>query len=149
MWFSVNYEMLRAFHIVAVIAWMAGIMYLPRLFVYHSNSEIGSAADDVFKLMEARLFKLIIRPSMIIVWVFGICLLIGRGGLSLFGETWFLIKFTMVVMITIISEVYGFWVKEFARGSRPFTHIFYRIINELPFILMIIGVFMVVLEPGF
>lgn len=147
MWFSQNYEWLRAFHIIAVIAWMAGIMYLPRLFVYHSNVSAGSPSDDMFKLMEARLYKLIIRPSMIVVWIFGLCLIMGRGGFMLFTEKWFLVKFVIVISITIISEVYGMWVKSFARGLRPFTHVFYRIINELPFLLMIVAVFMVVLEP--
>lgn len=148
-WLSENYEIIRALHIIFVIAWMAGIMYLPRLFVNHSQSEIGSETDSLLCKMESRLYNQIMRPSMIIVWVIGIALIIGRGGFELFANKWFVVKFIMVVLITINHEIYGFWIKEFSKGKRPLGHVFFRIINEVPFILMLIGVFMVVLEPQF
>lgn len=148
-WFSQNYEIIRALHIIFVIAWMAGIMYLPRLFVNHSQTEIDSEADYLLRKMETRLFKQIMRPSMVIVWFIGIGLIIGRGGLELFSNKWFVIKFIMVILITINHEIYGYWIKEFAKGKRPLNHVFFRFINELPFIFMMIGIFMVVLEPSF
>lgn len=124
-------------------------MYLPRLFVNHSQAIVGSETDLLLQKMESRLFKQIMRPSMVIVWLIGIALIFGRGGLDLFSSTWFLIKFLMVCLITIINELYGLWVKEFAKGNRPLNHVIYRVINEIPFVLMIIGIFMVVLEPQF
>ena len=148
-WIEQNYEIIRAVHIIFVIAWMAGIMYLPRLFVNHSQTQVDSDNDLLLRKMESRLFHQIMRPSMVIVWLIGIALIIGRGGFSLFENNWFVVKFFVVCLITIIHEIYGFWVKEFGSGKRPLNHILYRVINEIPFVLMVIGIFMVVIEPQF
>ena len=147
--FSNNYEILRALHIIAVIAWMAGLMYLPRIFVYHSNVEIGSQTDETLKTMERKLFRFIMEPSMIVVWCLGLSLIMGRGGYEFLKNHFVMVKLTMVILITIVHMFYGKWQSEFAKGKRPLNHVFYRFINELPFILMIIAVFMVVLEPNF
>lgn len=147
--FGNYYGWLRALHIIAVIAWMAGLMYLPRLYVYHSKATIGSELDETLKTMEFRLYKYIMNPSSIIVWILGTCLIFGRGGHSLFSNIWFDIKLLMVILITIIHHIYGIWLKKFKNGERPLNHIVYRVINEVPFVLMMIAVFMVVLEPLF
>lgn len=141
-----KYEILRAIHIIAVIAWMAGLMYLPRLFVYHSKAEIGSELDKTLIIMERKLFWFIMVPSMVITWALGICLILARG---LGSEHWFWVKLSMVSLITLINFFYGKWQKDFANSRRPLNHVFFRFINEAPFILMIIAVIMVVLEPQF
>jgi protoporphyrinogen IX oxidase len=147
MWVLTHYEWIRALHIIAVIAWMAGLMYLPRLFVYHSNALPGGELDQKLIIMERRLQRGIMIPSMIVVWVLGITLIIGRGGGALLSLPWMQIKLAMVIAITIIDHLYLRWRRAFARGERPLNHIAFRLLNELPFVLMIIGVFMVVLEP--
>ncbi len=146
--FSNNYDIFRALHIIAVIAWMAGLMYLPRIFVYHSKVEIGSNTDETLKTMERKLFRFIMEPSMIVVWLLGISLIFARGGHSFLLNQWFIIKFICVLSITIVHFFYGKWQTEFYNSKRPLNHVFYRFINELPFLLMIIAVFMVVLEPN-
>lgn len=147
--FSKNYEIFRALHLIAVIAWMAGLMYLPRIFVYHSNIEINTQTDETLKTMERKLFRFIMEPSMYVVWVLGISLIIARGGHNFMLNHWFLIKFLCVSLITIIHFFYGKWQLDFFNSKRPLNHVFYRFINELPFLLMIIAIFMVVLEPLF
>jgi putative membrane protein len=146
-WVLAHYEVFRALHLIAVIAWMAGLMYLPRLFVYHSSAQLGSSLDQTLIIMERRLHRGIMIPAMITVWALGICLIYGRGGWDLLLQPWMAIKLIMVSTITGIDHFYMRWRKAFARGERPLNHIAFRIINELPFVLMIIAVFMVVLEP--
>lgn len=142
-----HYEVFRALHLIAVIAWMAGLMYLPRLFVYHSLASPGGELDERLKVMEVRLHRGIMVPSMIVVWLLGICLIMGRGGWDLLALPWMQIKLAMVTSITAIDHLYMRWRKAFARGERPLNHVAFRVLNELPFIAMIIAVFMVVLEP--
>jgi protoporphyrinogen IX oxidase len=148
-WLAANYQLVRALHLIAVIAWMAGLMYLPRLFVYHSQTQVGTQQDETFKVMERRLFNGIMNPALFVVWIFGIALIVARGGWDFAADTpWFHVKFAMVVAITAIQYVYGLWLKAFARGERPLSHVAFRFINELPFVLMIVAVLMVVLEPS-
>ena len=147
-WVAAHYEWIRALHIIAVIAWMAGLMYLPRLFVYHSSAIAGGELDQKLVIMERRLQRGIMVPSMLVVWVLGIVMIIGRGGADLLAQPWMQIKLAMVIAITIIDHLYMRWRKAFERGARPLNHIAFRFLNELPFVLMIVAVFMVVLEPG-
>lgn len=144
--FQGKYELLRALHIIAVIAWMAGLMYLPRLFIYHSKAEIGSELDLTLITMERKLFWYIMVPSMLVAWVFGLCLLVARGA-ALWETNWFWVKLSVVSLITVINLFYGKWQIDFANSKRPLNHVFFRFINEAPFLLMIIAVLMVVLEP--
>lgn len=146
-WLSSHYDLLRACHIIAVIAWMAGLMYLPRLFVYHSAAPVGGELDQTLIVMERRLHNGIMIPSMLVVWALGLCLIGARGGLGLLAEPWMAIKLLAVSFITIIDHFYLRWRKQFARGERPLNHVAFRILNELPFVLMIVAVVMVVLEP--
>jgi protoporphyrinogen IX oxidase len=138
------YEWLKAFHIIAIIAWMAGMLYLPRLFVYHCEAEAGSKQSETFKVMERRLLKAIINPAMIVAWVLGIWL--AWTG-SWYASPWFHAK---LVLALALSAVHGFfvrWVRDFAADRNQHSQKFYRIINEVPTILMIAIVLLVVLKP--
>ncbi|GIU67643.1 CopD family protein [Candidatus Phycosocius spiralis] len=146
-WISAHYEVFRALHIIAVIAWMAGLMYLPRLFVYHSTAAPSGELDRQLIVMEGRLHRGIMIPAMLVVWLLGICLMVGREGFDLLAHTWMQIKLAMVTAITALDHLYLRWRKAFARGERPLNHVSFRFLNELPFVFMIIAVFMVVLEP--
>src|SRR6516164_7867785 len=138
------YEWVKALHIIAVMAWMAGMLYLPRLFVYHCEAEAGSRQSETFKTMERRLLKVIINPAMIVTWLAGLYL--AWAG-HLFSAGWLDAK---LVLVLVLSGVHGFfsrWVKDFAAGRNPRSQKFYRIINEVPTILMILIVILVVVKP--
>lgn len=147
-WITAHYELLRALHLIAVIAWMAGLMYLPRLYVYHSAAAPGGELDTSLKVMERRLYKGIMNPSSIVVWILGGLLVWGRGGFDALSLPWLQVKLLMVSGITLMHHLYGRWLKAFATGHRPLNHVAFRIINELPFVLMIVAVLMVVFEPA-
>jgi putative membrane protein len=138
------YEWLKAFHVIAVIAWMAGMLYLPRLFVYHCEAEPGSKQSETFKVMERRLLKAIINPAMIGSWGLGIWL-VWQGGWLASG--WFHAK---LVLVLALSALHGFlvrWVRDFAADKNQHSQKFYRIINEVPAILMVGIVILVVVKP--
>lgn len=139
------YPWIKSLHLLAVIAWMAGMMYLPRLFVYHHQSKVGGEAEGFFITMQRRLLKGIINPSMIATWVFGILLIVAEPSWA--GQVWFWVKFVAVLGISGIHGFYAGAFKKFAAGERPRTEKFWRIMNEAPFILLIIIVFMVILKP--
>ncbi|MBU8873269.1 protoporphyrinogen oxidase HemJ [Reyranella sp. MMS21-HV4-11] len=138
------YEVLKALHIVSVIAWMAGLLYLPRLFVYHADAEKGSTQSETFKVMERRLLRGIMNPAMILTWVFGLALA-WQG--DWWHAPWWQAKFALVCGLTAVHHLYGRWRKEFAadQNVRPANH--YRWWNEVPTLLMIGIVFLVVLKP--
>lgn len=146
-WVAAHYELIRAFHLIAVIAWMAGLMYLPRLFVYHSSATVGGELDRQLIIMERRLHRGIMVPSMIVVWLLGFTLIAGRGGWDVLAQPWMQIKLVMVSAITVIDHLYLRWRRAFERGQRPLNHVVFRLLNEVPFVLMIVAVLMVVLEP--
>src|SRR5271169_157552 len=136
------YEWIKAIHIVAVIAWMAGMLYLPRLFVYHCAAETGSVQSETFKVMERRLLRAIINPAMIATWVLGLALAWDGNWMA---AHWLEAK---VVLVLAMSGLHGFlarWVKDFGRDRNRHSQKFYRIINEIPTLLMIFIVFLVVL----
>jgi len=138
------YEWLKAFHIMAVIAWMAGMLYLPRLFVYHCEAEPGSKQSETFKLMERRLLKGIINPAMIVVWVIGLYM---AWEAPWYDELWLQLK---VLLVLVMSALHGFftrWVKDFAADRNRHSQKFYRIINEVPAVLIVFIVLLVVLKP--
>ncbi|WP_029556335.1 protoporphyrinogen oxidase HemJ [Xanthobacter sp. 91] len=138
------YEWIKALHIIAVIAWMAGMLYLPRLMVYHCAAEIGSVQSETFKVMERRLLKAIINPAMIVTWLAGLWL-VYEGGWYKAG--WFHAKFALVLAM---SAMHGFlvrWVREFAEDRNTRAARFYRIANEVPTLLMIAIVILVVVKP--
>jgi putative membrane protein len=138
------YLWLKAFHVIAVIAWMAGMLYLPRLFVYHSEVSKGSIQSDTFKIMERRLLKAIINPAMIVTWVLGLYLVWDGGW---YTSSWLHAK---VLLVLILSGVHGFLsktVKVFAADQNVRPAKFYRMINEVPTVLMIGIVILVIVKP--
>jgi putative membrane protein len=138
------YEWLKAFHVIAIIAWMAGMLYLPRLFVYHCEAEPGSRQSETFKVMEQRLLKAIINPAMVVSWGLGLWLA-WKGGW--YAAPWLQAK---VVLALAMSGMHGFfvrWVRDFAADRNRHTQKFYRIINEVPTIIMIGIVLLVVVKP--
>ncbi len=138
------YEVLKALHIISVIAWMAGLLYLPRLFVYHAGTEKGSPQSETFKVMERRLMRGIMNPAMILVWIFGLSLA-WQG--DWFRAGWLHTKLLLVVILTVVHHLYGRWRKDFEvdRNTRPASY--YRWWTEVPTLLMIAIVFLVVLKP--
>ncbi len=143
------YGWIKAFHIIAVIAWMAGMLYLPRLFVYHCAAEKGSVQSETFKVMERRLLRAIINPAMIATWVFGLWLawLGPDSHYGWFASGWLQAKLVLVVALSALHGFFARWVKDFAADRNRHSPRFYRIINEVPTILMILIVFLVVLKP--
>lgn len=138
------YEWAKALHIIAVISWMAGMLYLPRLFVYHCDAEIGSKQSETFKVMERRLLKAIINPAMAATWILGLYLAWSGGW---FTSGWFHAK---LVLVLVMSGVHGFLtsrVRDFALDRNTRSQKFYKIINEVPTILMILIVILVVVKP--
>jgi protoporphyrinogen IX oxidase len=143
------YLWLKAFHIIAVIAWMAGMLYLPRLFVYHCAAEIGSVQSETFKVMERRLLRLIINPAMIATWVFGLWLawLGPDPRFGWFNAGWLQAKIVLVLVLSAVHGLLARWLKDFAADRNRHSQKFYRIINEVPTVLMILIVLLVVLKP--
>ncbi len=143
--FAQHYEWLRAFHIISVIAWMAGMLYLPRLFVYHAGAEKGSDKSETFKIMERRLLKAIINPASIAAWLFGGLMLWANP--ALFSQPWMQVKLGGVVLLSVLHHVFIRWVKMFAADENSREARFYRLVNEIPTVLMIVIVIMAVAEP--
>ena len=131
-------DLARGLHIISVIAWMAGLLYLPRLFVYHCTAEKGSVQSETFKMMERRLLKAIINPAMIITWLAGLTLVWQGGWL---GATWFQVKFVLVLAMSALHGFLARWVKDFAADRNTHTEEFYRVVNEIPTVLMIAMLF--------
>ena len=138
------YEWLKAFHIIAVIAWMAGMLYLPRLFVYHCEADVGSIQSETFKVMERRLLRAIINPAMILTWVLGLWLAYQGGW---FKAPWLHAKLLLVILMSGVHGMLSRYVKDFAADRRRKTQKFFRIINEVPTVLMILIVILVVVKP--
>ena len=138
------YEWLKALHIIAVIAWMAGMLYLPRLYVYHCDAEPGSKQSETFKVMERRLLRGIINPAMILTWVLGLWMAWEAGW---WWSLWFQIKLALAVALGGLHGYLSRWRRDFEadRNTRPAN--FYRMINEIPTVLMIAIVVMVVIKP--
>jgi protoporphyrinogen IX oxidase len=143
------YGWVKAVHIIAVIAWMAGMLYLPRLFVYHCAAEQGSVQSETFKVMERRLLRAIINPAMIATWVFGLWLawLGPDSHYGWFASGWLQAKFALVILLSAVHGLFARWVKAFGADSNRHSQRFYRIINEIPTVLMIAIVILVVLKP--
>jgi len=145
-WMVPLYPWIKALHIISVIAWMAGLFYLPRLFVYHCEVTPGSAEDQRFQTMERRLLRAIMNPAMIAVYVFGL-LLAGVPGAVDWAEGWIYVKLAAVLLLTGAHHAMGRWRKDFALGRNRRAQRFFRIMNEVPTALMIVIVIMVVVQP--
>ena len=138
------YEWIKALHMIAIIAWMAGLLYLPRLFVYHCGAEPGSKQSETFKVMERRLLKAIINPAMIISWLTGLYL--AAAG-HWYSSPWFLAKCALVLALSGVHLALARWVKDFAADRNTKGQTFYRFANEVPTILMIGIVTFVIVKP--
>ncbi len=142
-----NYYLLfKSLHLIAVIAWMAGLLYLPRIFFYHSENIGDLNSSNIFKIMEKKLFYYIMTPAMILTWLFGF-LLVYTLGFSILNEIWMQLKFIFVILLTIYHFYLGNCVRNFTIDQNTNSSKFYRIINELPTILLIFIVFIVIFKP--
>ena len=140
------YPWLKALHIISVIAWMAAMLYLPRLFVYHANAEPGSDKSETFKIMERRLLRAIMTPAMVASLLFGGALLLLPGIVD-WHAGWIWIKIALVAGLLIIHERLASWQRDFARDSNRKTARFYRMVNEVPAVLVIATVVLAVVKP--
>ena len=139
------YLLFKSLHLIAVISWMAGLLYLPRIFVYHSEAEHDSQ-KQIFKVMEKRLYNFIMMPAMLLSWIFGV-ILIHNLGFSIFSELWMQIKTISVIILTYYHFTLGKFISEFAIENNQKTSKFFRIYNEIPTILLIVIIFAVILKP--
>src|SRR5947209_18762249 len=134
----------KALHVIAVIAWMAGMLYLPRLFVYHCEAEVGSKQSETFKLMERRLLRAITNPAMVVTWVTGLWLAFEAG---FFRSGWLHGKLLLVILVSAVHGMLAGAVRRFAEDRNTRSQKFYRIINEVPTVLMIGIVILVIVKP--
>jgi putative membrane protein len=142
-WISDWYLWIKALHLISVIAWMAGLLYLPRLFVYHADAAVGSELSETLKAMERRLLRAIMNPAMFAVYIFGGLMLVVQD----WQQGWLHGKLLMVLALTVVHHMYAAWRKDFAndRNKRPAR--FYRIWNEVPTVAMIVIVILVIVKP--
>ncbi len=144
MFLSDHLEWIKAFHVISVIAWMAGMFYLPRLFVYHTETAPGSTESERFKVMENKLLRVIVNPAMIATWIFGLTLAVVTEA---YREHWFQAKFTLVVIMSGLHGYLAGRVRAFAEDRNDKPARFYRILNELPPLLMALIVILVIVKP--
>ena len=143
------YPWIKAIHVIAVISWMAGMLYLPRLFVYHASlppDAASSAQSETFKVMERRLMKAIMNPAMIVTWLLGLFLVWQSG---FYASGWMQAKFALVLAMSGCHGWFSRMVKDFAADRNARTHRFYRMVNEVPTLLMVAIVILVIVKPGF
>jgi len=138
------YHWFLTIHIIAVISWMSGMFYMPRLFVYHCRLKDGSEASEMFKEMERKLIRIIINPAMIVTWIFGLLMAFGQ---DLWATHWFQIKFLCVILMSGFHGFLSRWRREFFRDENNHSEKFYRRVNEIPTFLMVIIVFLVIMKP--
>ena len=141
-----SYEWLKALHIIAVISWMAGMLYLPRLYVYHATAKPGSELSETLKVMERRLLRLIINPAMIATWIFGLWMLTINTGLL--REPFMHAKLGCVVLLQITHAFLARYRRDFAEDRNAHSAKFFRILNEAPTLLMVMTVIMIIVRPG-
>ena len=140
------YLLFKSLHLIAIISWMAGLLYLPRIFVYHVENSEKKEATKIFEVMEKRLYFYIMRPAMILSWFFGI-ILIYINGIDIFSQLWMHIKLGLVVILTIYHEYLGICLKSLKLKTNTKTPKFFRIINEVPTIILIFIIFIVIFKP--
>jgi putative membrane protein len=140
------YVWIKALHIISVIAWMAGLLYLPRLFVYHVSAAPGGELDLTLKTMEARLYVWIMRPAMLATLVFGVLLIPATGG-EVMRHGWLHAKLFLVILLLGVHHMMGAWRRAFAEGRNKKTARFFRFANEIPTVIMVLIVFLVVVQP--
>ena len=140
------YLLFKSLHLISVISWMAGLLYLPRIFVYHAQNSSEKKTSEIFKTMERKLFFYIMTPAMILSWVLGV-ILIHSIGFQQIGQTWMILKIILVIFLTLYHFYLGKIVAQFKIDQNKHSHKYYRIINEIPTLLLILIVFVVVFKP--
>jgi putative membrane protein len=140
------YPWTKAFHVISMVAWMAGMFYLPRLFVYHCELQPGSAESERFKVMEYRLLRQIVNPAMIATWIFGIMLVLTPGIID-WSAPWWHVKFAAVLLMSGFHGAMSKWRRMFLEDRNTKTHRFYRIANEIPTLLLVLIVIMIIVRP--
>ena len=140
------YLALKALHLIVVISWMAGLLYLPRIFVYHVENNEKKDVINIFQVMEKRLYFYIMRPAMILTWIFGI-ILIYLNGIEIFSQLWLQFKLVLVILLSIYHEYLGKCLYSLKNGTNTRSSKYFRIINEIPTIILILVVFIVIFKP--
>ena len=141
-----SYLLFKSLHLIAVVSWMAGLLYLPRIFVYHAENKEKKEATDVFEVMEKKLFYYIMRPAMIFTWIFGL-VLIYLNGIEIFSQLWMQIKIVLVVLLSAYNDYLGKCLASLKDNTNTKSSKFFRIINEVPTIMLIFIVFLVIFKP--
>ena len=141
-----SYLLFKSLHLIAVVSWMAGLLYLPRIFVYHVENKEKKEATDIFEVMEKRLFYYIMRPAMVFTWIFGL-ILIYLNGVEIFSQLWIQIKIILVILLSAYNDYLGKCLISLKNNSNTRTSKFFRIINEIPTVMLIFMVFLVIFKP--
>ena len=140
------YDIIKILHLLSVISWMVGLLYLPRLFVYHHDTKYKSQTDKIFLLMEFRLLKIIMKPAMVLTYIFGFLLVYGNS--YVVSEVYFILKLFFVVFLTVFHFYLSILYKNFKKGYRSKSSNFYRKINEVPTVLMILIISLIIIKPN-
>ena len=141
-----SYLLFKSLHLIAVVSWMAGLLYLPRIFVYHVENKDKREATDIFEVMEKRLFFYIMRPAMILTWIFGI-ILIYLNGIEIFSQLWMQLKIVLVILLSVYNDFLGKCLLSLKNNSNTRSAKFFRIFNEIPTVILIFTVFLVIFKP--
>ena len=141
-----SYLLFKSLHLIAVVSWMAGLLYLPRIFVYHIENKEKKDATEIFEVMEKRLFFYIMRPAMIFTWIFGL-ILIYLNGIEIFSQLWMQLKLILIILLSIFHEYLGGCLYSLKNNTNTKSSKYFRIINEIPTILLILVVFIVIFKP--
>ena len=141
-----SYLLFKSLHLIAVVSWMAGLLYLPRIFVYHVENKEKKEATDIFEVMEKRLFFYIMRPAMIFTWIFGL-ILIYLNGIEIFSQLWMQIKIVLVILLSVYNDYLERCLASFKNNSNSRSSKFFRIINEIPTVMLIFIVFLANFKP--
>ena len=141
-----SYLLFKSLHLIAVISWMAGLLYLPRIFVYHVENKDKKEATDIFEVMEKRLFFYIMRPAMILTWIFGL-ILIYLNGIEVFSQLWMQLKIVLVILLSVYNDYLGKCLLSLKNNSNTRSAKFFRIFNEIPTVILIFTIFLVIFKP--
>ena len=141
-----SYLLFKSLHLIAAVSWMAGLLYLPRIFVYHVENKEKKEATDIFEVMEKRLFFYIMRPAMIFTWIFGL-ILIYVNGIEIFTQLWMQMKIVLVILLSAYNDYLGKCLLSLKNNSNTKSSKFFRIINEIPTVMFVFIVFLVIFKP--
>ena len=141
-----SYLLFKSLHLIAVVSWMAGLLYLPRIFVYHVENKEKKEATDIFEVMEKKLFYYIMRPAMIFTWIFGL-ILIYLNGIEIFSQLWMQLKIVLVILLSAYNDYLGKCLLSLKNNTNIRSAKFFRIINEIPTVMLIFIVFLVIFKP--